>query len=130
MGTKKRKSTKTTKRKTNSASKSRSSGAVDIDLAVISMVVVGILLFVLIYGETGTVGSVIGPAMGGIIGIIKYIIPIGFFAIGINLMKEKKAYVSSKLFQYALFLGCIAIYEVYSLIKKYRFSKKTDNKFK
>ena len=122
MGTKKRKSTKTTKRKTNSASKSRSSGAVDIDLAVISMVVVGILLFVLIYGETGTVGSIIGPAMGGIIGIIKYIIPIGFFAIGINLMREKKAYVSSKLFQYALFLGCIA-----SLLTIFQVSKGTIN---
>ena len=122
MGTKRKKSTKNIKRKTGSASKSKSAGAVDVDLAVISMVVVGILLFVLIYAETGTVGGIIGPAMGGIIGKIKFVIPIGFFALGINLMREKKAYVSSKLFQYALFLGCIA-----SLLTIFQVSKGTIN---
>ncbi|MBP3596610.1 MAG: DNA translocase FtsK [Clostridia bacterium] len=84
------------------------------------MVVIGILLFVLIYAETGTIGAIIGPALGGIIGKIKYIIPIGFFALGIKMMKDKKNYLSSKLTQYAIFLGCIA-----SLLTIFQASKGT-----
>ena len=108
MGTKKRKTNTNTKGKNTKVTKKSKTNVVDIDLAVISMVVVGILLFVLIYAETGTIGAFIGPLLGGIIGKIKYIIPIGFFALGIKMMKEKRNYISSKLTQYAVFLGCIA----------------------
>ncbi len=121
MSTKKKKNTSGTKRKKTASNKGRSN-QVDIDLAVIAMVVIGILLFVLIYGETGTLGAVIGPAMGGIMGKIKYVVPIGFFVIGYNLMKEKKAYISSKLIQYTLFLGSIA-----SLLIIFQMSKGTIN---
>ena len=48
--------------------------------------------------------------------------------IGAGISTSLNTFVLKKFF--GLFLGCIAIYEVYSLIKKYRFSKKTDNKFK
>ncbi len=120
MGTKKRKTTTNNKRKNSGSSKKVKANTMDIDLAVILMVVFGILLFVLIYGETGSIGAVIGPTLGGIIGKIKYVIPIGFFAIGINIMKEKKNYLSSKLIQYTLFLGCIA-----SLLTIFQASKGT-----
>ena len=76
MGTKKRKTNTNTKGKNTKVTKKSKANVVDIDLAVISMVVVGILLFVMIYAETGTIGAFIGPLLGGIIGKIKYIIPI------------------------------------------------------
>ena len=62
------------------------------------MVVCGILLFLLIYAEAGSIGNVISPILGGVIGKIKYVIPIGFFVIGINIMKRREKYnLSSKL---------------------------------
>jgi len=121
VGSKKRKNTKNANRKKGSTTKSKSnSKTMDIDFAVISLIVVGILLFVLIYGENGTVGGIVGPLLGGIIGKVKYVIPIGFFAIGINSMKVKKNYLSSKLIQYIICLGCVA-----SLITIFQVSKGT-----
>ena len=42
-------------------------------------------------------------------GVIKYIIPIGTFAIAIYLAYDKKDYLITKLIQYAIFLICIAV---------------------
>ena len=42
-------------------------------------------------------------------GFIKYIIPIGTFAVAIYLAYDKKEYLITKLTQYALFLICIAV---------------------
>ncbi len=80
----------------------------NIDLAVIVLLVISILLFILIYGENGAIGEVLSPMLGGIIGFIKYIIPIGTIAIAFCIAKEDRNYLVSKLFQYAVFLACIA----------------------
>ena len=79
---------KKTRKKSTSKKKN-----IDIDLAVISMIVVSILLFVLIYGEKGSIGAILSPILGGIIGPIKYVIPIGFLALAIAITKEKKSYL-------------------------------------
>ncbi len=80
----------------------------NIDLTVIVLLVVSILLFVLIYGENGAIGEMLSPMLGGVIGFIKYIIPIGTIAIAVCIAKEDRSYMISKLFQYAVFLACIA----------------------
>ena len=80
----------------------------NIDLAVIILLVISILLFILIYGENGAVGEILSPMLGGIIGFIKYIIPIGTIAIAFCIAKEDRNYLLSKLLQYAVFLACIA----------------------
>ena len=54
--------------------------------------------------------------IGGIIGA----------AIGANTLTKINVIFLKKAF--GIFLGFIAIYEIYSLIKEYRFNKKTDNK--
>ena len=82
---------------------------VDIDLAVVSMIIISILLAVLIYTSSGYIGKTLSPLLGGIIGWMKYILPIGTFAIAINLACEKKETLSPKLVQYGIFLMCIAI---------------------
>ncbi len=92
------------KKKKKSANKSVG----NIDLAVIVLLVISILLFVLIYGETGAIGQMLSPMLGGIIGFIKYIIPIGTIAIAVCIAKEDRNYLISKLIQYAIFLACIA----------------------
>ena len=95
-------------RKRSSKKKSNKKSTGNIDLAVIILLVVSILLFVLIYGENGAIGEMLSPMLGGVIGFIKYVIPIGTIAIAVCIAKEDKNYMISKLFQYAVFLACIA----------------------
>ena len=96
------------KRNTNNTRKYTRKKDSSIDLAVIGSFVLGILLIILIYGETGTVGELISPVLGGIIGIIKYIIPLGFIGISISLVRDDRDYFFSKICQYIVFLSCIA----------------------
>ena len=94
------------KRKSAKSSKKRSS--FNLDLAVITLLMLSILLFVLIYGETGAIGEILSPMLGGIIGFIKYLIPIGMLALAVCVAKDNRDYVISKLVQYVIFLSCIA----------------------
>lgn len=82
---------------------------VSIDIAVVVMIITSILLAVLIYTQSGFLGEHLSPALGGVMGFIKYIIPIGTFAIAIYLAYDKKDYLYKKLIQYTIFLICIAI---------------------
>ncbi len=104
MGRKKKRTNSSSK---NSNSKKRKNG-INIDLAVIIMFIVSILLFVLIYGEKGVIGEILSPALGGIVGVIKYIIPIGFLVLTVCIAKDDRNYITSKLIQYAVLLACIA----------------------
>ena len=97
-GSKNKKSTKNTKK----------SSGINIDLAVISLIIISVLLFVLIYGEKGAIGEILSPALGGMVGIIKYFIPIGTLFIAICIAKDDRKYLSSKLIQYIVILACIA----------------------
>lgn len=119
------------RRKTNTSSKTNSKAnsrtrkkqnKIDIDLAVVSMIVISILLTVLIYTSSGYMGKTLSPLLGGLMGWMKYILPIGTFAIAINLACEKKETLSSKLMQYAIFLICIA-----SIMCTFQISKGTIN---
>ena len=107
-------------RKRTRKKNSKKNKSVDIDLAVIFMVVVSILLFVLIYAEKGAIGEFLSPILGGIIGPIKYLIPIGFLVMAFTLTKCKEKYVTSKVIQYIILLGCIA-----SLLSIFQISKGT-----
>jgi len=82
---------------------------VDIDFAVVSMIIISILLAVLIYTNSGYIGEHLSPLLGGIMGWMKYILPIGTFAIAINLACEKKNTLSPKLAQYVVFLMSISV---------------------
>jgi len=83
---------------------------VDLDIAVVGTIIASILLAVLIYTNSGFLGEHLSPVLGGIMGFIKYLIPIGTFAIGVSLACNKdKEYLSHKLIQYTVFLICIAV---------------------
>ncbi len=112
------------KKSTNSSKKNytskntRKKSVINIDLAVIGLFIVSILLFVLIYGEKGAIGEILSPALGGIIGFIKYLIPIGFMILAVCIAKDDRGYVTSKLIQYAIMLSCIAaIMSIYQISK-------------
>ncbi|MBR0427487.1 MAG: DNA translocase FtsK [Clostridia bacterium] len=82
-----------------------------IDLKVIGTIIGSILLAILIYANSGELGSKLSDVLGGMMGWIKYILPIGTFAIAIKIAcnEIEEEYITHKLIQYAILLICIAI---------------------
>ena len=95
-----------TKRKNNKRAKKRAS---NIDMAIVALIILSVLLCVLIYGKSGIIGIKLNEILGGMMGIIKYILPIGTFAIGIKLALDDDEYLTAKLTQYAILLISIAV---------------------
>ena len=80
------------------------------DIGVIITIIFSILLTVLIYTESGYIGMVLSDFFGGMFGIIKYVLPIGSFAVAVKMAcKDDDGYLSSKIFQYTLLLIFISI---------------------
>ena len=88
--------------------RAKKSSRFDINVAVVFLFLVSILLAILIYTKSGYIGEHLSPILGGIMGAIKFIIPIGTFLIAIYMTTEDKEYLISKLIQYGIFLVCIA----------------------
>ena len=79
-----------------------------LDMQVVTLIVASILLAVLIYTKAGYIGETLSPILGGIMGWIKYIIPVGTFAIAIFLAcDEDKENFMKKILQYAVLLLCV-----------------------
>ena len=86
------------------------------NILVVVLIILSILLTVLIYGKTGYIGEHLSPILGGIIGWMKFIVPIGIFIIAIAIACDKKSLISTKLFELIVFLICIAaIFSIYQI---------------
>ena len=81
---------------------------VDINVAVVVLVLLSILLMILIYTKSGSIGATLSPMLGGIMGFIKYIIPVGMLLIAIYMAHNDREYMVRKLIQYGIFLICIS----------------------
>ena len=95
---------------TSKGSKRKKQKTSKIDLAVVSLIFISVLLVVLIYTNSGYLGEHLSPALGGVMGWMKYILPIGTFILSVYLVidSEEREYMASKLVQYVAFLLCIA----------------------
>lgn len=91
-------------KKKSTGKRSAKRTASNIDLAIVGLIVLSILLCVLIYGKSGVVGIKLNEILGGMMGIIKYVLPIGTFAIAIKLACADDKYITSKLVQYAILI--------------------------
>ena len=69
------------------------------NISIVMLIILSILLAVLIYGKTGYIGEHLSPVLGGIMGWIKFLIPIGIFTIAISIACDKKDLMSTKLFE-------------------------------
>ena len=96
---KKAKSTKATNRKKKIKQ--------DAYLQAIIVIIFSIVLAILVYGQTGTFGRGLSTMLGGLIGWIKYAVPIGAFIVGIVLTKESKELVMPKIIQFLVIILCI-----------------------
>ena len=76
----------------------------------IVVMIFSVLLAVLIYVQSGYIGEHLSPMLGGLMGWIKYLVPIGTFLIGITLIKEEKEFVFPKIMQYAIIILCICAF--------------------
>ena len=80
------------------------------DFGVIITIIFSVLLAGLIYTESGYVGIVLSDFFGGMLGMIKYVLPIGSFAVAIKMAcKNDDEYITSRIFQYAVLLIFIAV---------------------
>ena len=113
-----RKGSKNKKTLNNERSTTKRRAPMNIDIVVISLIILSILSAVLIYSNAGALGSTLSPVLGGLMGIIKYVIPIGIFVIGIYMMKENNDYLFYKIVEYVVFLFAIA-----AILHIYHFSK-------
>ena len=73
------------------------------------MIIASILLAVLIYTNSGFIGEHLSPFLGGIMGYIKYILPIGLFALSIYIAYQGETSWGKKILQFSLILLCISI---------------------
>ncbi len=80
-----------------------------LDLAVISIIMLSILLAVLIYTKSGVVGVKLNEILGGMFGIMQYVLPIGGLAIGIKLATDDRDTLVSKLIQYVIFVVSLSV---------------------
>lgn len=105
--------TKRRKRKTKAVKKIENLSA---DVKIVVMIIISILLAVLIYTESGYIGQNLSPMLGGIFGIMKYILPIGTFGVAIYLACDDKKYINHKILQYVGVLLCLsAIFSIYQV---------------
>ena len=96
------------KRKKNSKKKSKKTAS-KLDLAVITIMMFSILLGVLIYTKSGVVGVKLNDILGGIFGIMQYVLPVGGIAISIKLASEGSETLNSKMLQYFVCIISISI---------------------
>ncbi len=80
-----------------------------LDVVVVSLIVFSILLAVLIYNKSGVVGLKLNEILGGMFGIMQYILPIGMFAVAIKLAVDGKEDIVPKLVQYGIAVVSISI---------------------
>ena len=90
----------------------------DVTLVVVVLILASILMGVLIYSKSGVIGETLSPFLGGIMGYVEYILPIGIFIVAIYIACQKETAWMSKIIQFALMLLCIAIImNVYAINK-------------
>ena len=80
-----------------------------LDLAVVTIIMLSVLLGVLIYTKSGVVGVKLNEILGGMFGIMQYVLPIGGFAIGIKLATDGRDTLFSKLVQYIIFIVSLSV---------------------
>ena len=80
-----------------------------LNLEVAILLIASVLLAILIYTRSGYIGENLSPILGGIMGWIKYIIPVGTFIVAIFIAKEEdKEEFLKIIIEYAILLLCIS----------------------
>ena len=96
------------------------------NIVVVALIVISILLFILIYSNSGYLGQTLSPILGGLIGWIKYVLPIGTFLAAISIATKNANNIITKLIQYGTLLLCISVIMSTYQISKGEFAEYTE----
>ena len=80
-----------------------------VNLTVIGIIIFSVLLAAILYTNSGTIGQKVNEILGGMFGIIRYVIPIATFLAAIKIASTQEEETMGKLLQYLLLLICVAI---------------------
>ena len=90
----------------------------NLNILVAGLIMSSIVLGVLIYTNSGTIGEFLSPFLGGIMGYVKYILPIGVFTMAIYIAYQEENNWGAKIIQFSIMLLAIAvIMNVYQISK-------------
>ena len=90
-----------------------------LNITVAILIVLSILLAVLIYTKSGYLGQTLSPALGGVLGYIKYLVPVALFAFSLYIAYDKDTkYYLPKIFMFVCILVLIdVIFSCYQISK-------------
>ena len=88
--------------------KKRKKQTSQLDITIVGLIIFSILLAVLIYTKSGIIGSKLNEILGGMLGIMQYVLPIGIFIIAIKIACENEE-MGSKLTQYVIAIVSLSI---------------------
>ena len=100
-----------------SGNKRKNNKKPSIDFAVVITIVLSIVIGALVFSRSGYVGENLSNILGGMLGWLKYVLPVGAFIVAVKVASDKTESIGVKLAQYAIFLICIAV-----LASTYEFS--------
>ncbi len=81
----------------------------NINVIVAVMIIASIVLAVLIYTNSGFIGETLSPFLGGIMGYVKYILPVGVFVMAIYIAYQGENNWGGKIVQFSLLLLAVSI---------------------
>ena len=79
------------------------------DVTVVTLIILSILLAVLIYTKSGVIGLKLNEILGGLLGIVQYILPIGIFVIAIKLASEGSEELTAQLIKGGILIVSLSI---------------------
>ena len=89
--------------------KKKKKSASNLDIAIITLIVLSVLLAVLIYTKSGVVGIKLNEILGGMFGVMQYVLPIGMFAVAIKIACDGTEDLTPKLVQYGIAIISLSI---------------------
>lgn len=94
------------KKKYNSKKKKQQT---KIDIALITTIIASLLAIFLIYTKSGVIGVFLNSTLGGLIGNLRYILPLGTLIIGLKIAIKNDDYLGTKLTEYVVLMLCLSI---------------------
>ena len=87
------------------------------DMKVILLILLGIILAILIYGNSGYVGNFLNEILGGMVGIFKYLVPVIPFVSAIYMVSNNKEDLLLKIIPTSIrVLCCLATMTLYQIL--------------
>ena len=89
---------------TKKRSKRHTTATSNVDVSSIAMIIISLLVATLLYTKSGYVGQTLNEILGGMLGIIKYIVPIGTFLAAIKVANSDDYEPTGKVLQFILLI--------------------------